>query len=212
MASLIALCNQALAEVAKGQIASLDESSLEARECNRFAQSLLNEMADWSDEIPLGRKREVLAEIANPRDAEWLYAYAVPADMATPIAIRQDADAAHDLPVSGPWTFPWQDTEDLAFLHENGVIYTNVETATLIYTTATIEAAALSPLMQRAFVLELAARIAGPLTKDPKMVEAKARQAEIARQRAIADEENKNPRRTRRYTSDAEYARLGYDP
>lgn len=211
MASLIALCNQALAEVAKGQIASIDESSLEARECNRFAQSLLNEMADWSDEIPLGRKRGALAEIANDRPAEWLYAYAAPDDMATPIAVRQVQDAAGDLPTSGPWTFPWQDTEDLAFLHENGVIFSNVETPTLIYTVDTIEAATLSPLMQRAFVLELAARIAGPLGKDPKMVEAKARQAEVARQRAVADEENKNPRRGRRYTSDAEYARHGYD-
>ena len=47
MATLITLCNQALAEIAKGQIASLDESSLEARECVRFAQPLLNEMIDW---------------------------------------------------------------------------------------------------------------------------------------------------------------------
>lgn len=209
MASLIQLCNQALAEIAKGQIASLNESSLEAAECVRFAQPLLNEMADWSDEIPLGRTRAVLATVANDRDAEWLYAYSVPAGMGTPIAIRQAEEAATDLPISGPYTFPYQDDEALAFLHEAGVIYTNVETATLIYTRAEIEAAELPPLGQRAFVLELAARLAGPLAKDSKVVDAKARQAEVARQRFVADEENKNPRRDARYVSQAEYARSG---
>jgi hypothetical protein len=209
MASLISLCNQALAEVAKGQIASLNEVSLEARECVRFAQPLLNEMADWSDEIPLGRTRAVLAAITNDRDAEWLYAYAVPAEMGTPIAIREAQEAADQLPISGPYTFPYQDEDQPAFLHEGSVIYTNVEAATLIYTRAEIEASELPPLGQRAFVLELAARIAGPLVKDHKIVDAKAKQAEIARQRFIADEENKSPRRDRRFTSAAEYARHG---
>lgn len=209
MASLISLCNQALAEIAKGQIASLNESSLEARECVRFAQPLLNEMADWSDEIPLGRTRIALAVTANDRDAEWLYAYAVPNGMGTPIGIREAQEAADDLPISGPYTFPYQNDDMPAFLHEGGVIYTNVEDATLIYTRAEIEANDLPPLGQRAFVLELAARLAGPLVKDHKIVDAKARQSEIARQRFIADEENKNPRRDARFTSAAEYARHG---
>lgn len=209
MASLITLCNQALAEIAKAQIASLNEASLEARECVRFAQPLLNEMADWSDEIPLGRTRGVLAAIANDRTAEWLYAYEVPSDMGTPIAIRQEEEAASDLPIAGPYTFPFQDEQTPAFLHEGSAIYTNVENATLIYTRATIEASELSPLGQRAFVLELAARLAGPLVKEPKVVDAKARQAEIMRQRWVADEENKNPRRDGRYISAAEYARHG---
>lgn len=210
MASLITLCNQALAEIAKGQIASLDENSIEAREANRFAQPLLNEMIDWSDEIPLGRTREVLAEVANDRKAEWLYAYAEPDDLGSPIAIREVQDDALDLPIAGPYTFPWQDIEPIPFLHEGGKIYTNVETATLVYSKSTIEAADLSPLMQRAFVLELAARMAAPVAKwDERKIDAKARQAEVARQRALADEENKNPRRTPRYISEAEYARQG---
>lgn len=209
MAALITLCNQALAEIAKGQIASLNESSLEARECVRFAQPLLDEMIDWSDEIPLGRTRGVLAPVANDRAAEWLYAYAVPADMGSPVAIRMVQDDADYLPIAGPYQFPYQEAEPIAFLHEGSTIYTNVETATLIYNKSTINADDLSPLMQRAFVLELAARLAGPLSKDSKVVDAKARQAEVARQRAIADEENKNRRVEPRYISEAEYARHG---
>ena len=34
--------------------------------------------------------------------------------------------------------------------------------------------------------------------------------AELARARFIADEENKNPRSSPRYTSEVEYARAGY--
>lgn len=209
MASLISLCNQALAEIAKDEIASLDEGSYEAKQCTRFAEPLLTEMIDWSDEIPLGRTRGALALTANDRDAEWLYAYAAPSDLGSPITIRETADAAYGLPISGPFDFPLQDRDSIAFAFEGGKIYTNVENAVLVYSRSTITAGDLSPLMQRAFVLELAARLAGPLSKDQRVVDAKARQAETARQRAIADEENKNPRRSTRYVSEAEYARHG---
>lgn len=209
MASLITLCNMALAEIAKAQIASLDEGSLEARECKRFAEPLLAEIIDWSDDMALSRKREVLALTVNDRPAEWLYAYAVPNDLGAPIAIRGAEEAATALPLSGPFNFPLQDAAPIAFCHEAGRIYTNAEDATLIYSKATISAPDLSPLLQRAFVLELAARIAGPLVKDPKIVDQKLRQAEAARHRAVADEENKVPRQQARYISEAEYARHG---
>jgi hypothetical protein len=167
-------------------------------------------MIEWSDEIPLGRKRAVLAAVTNDRPAEWLYAYAPPDDMGKPIAIRQVEDSATCLPLGGPFTFPLQDAQPLAFEYDGGTIYTNVETATLIYTRSFIDASELSALMQRAFVLELAVRLASPLGKwDANKIAAKAKQAEIARDRAIADEENKNRRTDRRYVSDAEYARAG---
>lgn len=210
MASLIDLCNRALAAVAVGQIGSLDEPSLEAREVRRFAQPLLNEMADWSDMIPLGRKRDVLALLPNDRPAEWNYRYAAPADMAQPIAIRSVQPDASQLPIAGPYNFPMQDAVPLAFIHEAQSIYTNVENATLIYTGDQIPVTDLSPLMQKAFTDELAARVAMPLTKD---VNVYARLANIAMQSritALTDEENKTDRRQVRYVSEAEYARMGY--
>lgn len=209
MAALIDLCNRALAAVAKGQIASLDEPSLEARECKRFAQPLLNEIADWSDIIPLGRARAVLAEMPNDRPAEWNYCYAAPAGMAQPIAVRAVQDTAGKLPLGGPHTFPLQDEMPLAFIHENGRIYTNVPSATLIYTRSEITAPELSPLLQKAFTDELAVRIAMPLTKDAKLVQALASSAAYSRSVALADEENKTDRRQVRYVSEAEYARMG---
>jgi len=210
MAALIDLCNRALAAVAKGQIASLGEESLEARECKRFAQPLLNEIADWSDLVPLGRRRVVLAETPNDRPAEWLHRYSAPADMAQPIAIRSVEAAATFLPTGGPYNFPLQDAITLPFTHEEGSIYTNVAGATLIYTRSEIDVTELSPLMQKAFADELAARIAMPLTKDVKVAQTLANAAMYSRTTALTDEENKTDRRQIRFASEAEFARMGY--
>lgn len=211
MAALITLCNQALAAIAAGSIAALNETSIEARECSRFAQTLLDEMAEWSDSFSLGRKRVVLAEIDNDRPAEWLYAYAKPSDLGTAIAIRAVEENAYDLPIGGPYTLPTQDSQPLAFVVEGNAIYSNVETATLVYTKATTEAADLSPLGQKAFVDELAARLAVPVKKaGARDVEALIQRAQVSRQRWVADEENKVPRYGTRYVSEAEYARAGY--
>lgn len=209
MATLIELCNRALANIAKGQIGSLNEASLEARECNRFAQPLLDEMISWSDNIPLGRRRVVLALVENDRPAEWLYAYAAPAGMETPLGIRRVEDAATDLPEGGPFDFPLQDAYPLRYLHENGKIYTNVETATLIYTRSSIDASDLGALMQKAFEDELAFRISMPLTKDPKVKQSLAPIAAASRVTALAHEENKMGQRQTSYVSEAELARMG---
>lgn len=206
--ALIQACNEALAQIAAGQIASLTENSIEARECSRFAVPLLAEMADWTPWRSL-RKRVVLAAVTNDRPAEWLYAYAAPADLADPLAIRGEEDAATNLPLSGPYPFPWQDAQPLAFLFEGALIYTNVENATLVYSSSRLEAGALSPLMRRAFVLELASRIALAIKKDVKISQAMQQQAEAARQRAIADEENKVRSHAPVYVSQAEWARAG---
>jgi len=208
MAALIDLCNRALAQIAAGQIADFTEGSIEAREVSRFASPLLLEVADWT-EWPWMIKRQALASVANDRPAEWLYAYAEPSDLAQPLAIRQVEDDATDLPIAGPYPFPYQDTMPLAYLHEGGRIYANVPTATLVYAKNTMEAGDMPPLVARAFELELAARIALPIKKDARVAQVLQQQAETARARAIADEENKRVHRPARYASDAEYARAG---
>jgi hypothetical protein len=208
MAALIDLCNRALAQIAAGQIADLNEGSIESREASRFAQSLLSELADWT-EWPWLIKRAALPQVANDRPAEWLFAYAEPSDLAQPLAIRRVEPDATCLPIAGAYPFPFQDAVPLAYLHEGRKIYTNVEQATLVYAKSTIDAGDLPPLVARAFELELAARIALPIKKDAGLATALQRQAEIARARAIADEENKRSHRPPRYVSDAEYARMG---
>lgn len=209
MSSLITSCNDALAEIYKGRIDDLDEGSLEARECARSAPLILEEMADWSDSFVFARKRVQLASVTNDRPAEWLYAYASPPDMLAPLMIRQVETAATDLPIGGPWTFPHQDSIGLAFANEAGLIYSNVKTATLIYTRKNIEVGDLPPLGRRAFTLELATRLAWSLAKDKDLAARKKREAMQAKMEFIADEENKHPRASPRYISEVEYARQG---
>lgn len=209
MASLIELCNRALANIAKGEIASLNEANPESKQCVRFAQPLLNEMIAWSDNMPLGRRRVVLAALTNDRPSEWLYAYAKPSDMETPLAIRRKDDPATCLPEGGPYNFPLQDGQGLRFLLEGDKLYSNVAAATLIYTANSLQASELGGLMQEAFVNELAVRISMPLTKDPKVKQALIPLARESRGNAIAHEENKMPQRQVTYVSEAELARMG---
>lgn len=208
MASIITLCNEALSTIAAGQIAALTEDSLEARECKRWAQTILDEMADWSEWIDL-IKRATLAVVTNDRGAEWLYAYAPPADMADPIDLRETEDDATSLQPFGLGDYPQQDTSPIPFTYEGGVIYTNIEDAILVYSGNTFDVGRMKPLVRRAFVTELAFRLALPIKKDAKLAQFLQSLALQARNLAISDEENKNPRRQPRYVSDAEWARLG---
>lgn len=207
--TLIDLCNRALASIAAGSVASLTEGSIEARECNRFAQALLDEMAEWSAELPLLERRVALAALTNDRADEWLYCYALPTDCADPLLIRETSGDASFVPMAGPHNFPLVDQETNAFTVGNGRIYCNVVNALLVYSKAGLAASDLSPLGGRAFETELAARICFPVKKDAKMAGTLAQYADIARKRWLADEENKRPRRQTRYISEAEYARWG---
>jgi len=64
-------------------------------------------------------------------------------------------------------------------------------------------------LTARAVALELAARLAMPLKKSRELKKEKVAEAEVARQRAIAESENRSPRRQTDYISEADYARWG---
>ncbi len=210
MANSIQIANEALAEIAADSIAAFDENSVESREAKRFFAPVLEEILDWA-EWGFGVKRVVLAELVNDRPAEWLFCYAKPSDMASAKSIRADEEIAYSLPTYGPMTQPWQDSFPLHYIVEGEKIYTNVETASLVYASNDVDADELPPLVRRAFALELAARMAWPVKKDAALADRLVRKAEAARSRAMADEENKNPRMAPRYVTDAEYARLGFE-
>lgn len=208
MAALITLCNEALSTIAAGQIASLTEDSLEARECKRWAGTILEEMADWTAWSSLV-KRVVLASVTNDRASEWLYAYAPPEDMADPLDIRETENDATDLPTQGLGTYPLQDASPIPFTYEGGVIYANIPNAKLVYSGNAFDVGVIKPLVRRAFVTELAFRIALPIKKDARLAQTLQVLAQRARNEAISDEENKNPQRAPRYVSWAEWSRAG---
>jgi hypothetical protein len=210
MTALITACNSALAKIAKEPITSLEEGSIEAQYCALFALEVLSEMADWMIWPDL-IKRVVLAEVVNDRPAEWLYAYALPADYGEAILIRGQQEALLSAPeLATPYTMPVQDRQRLAFLIEGKKLYSNTPEATLSYSTSTLDAAELSPMMRRAFIDELAFRLSVPVAKMASQRRAELQQEAFAsKYEAMADAQNKSPQIAPTYVSLAEYARMG---
>lgn len=211
MADIITSCNEALSKIAKGLITALTESSVEAKYCNLLQQPLVDEMADWCS-WPQLIKRQTLVAVTNDRPAEWVYAYAKPSDYGEPIAIRKVEDDLTTAPlVETPYTLPQQDKYPLGFIVEGGKVYTNVETAALVYSSSTLTFADFTPMMRRAFVDELAARLAAPVAKlSMGRVDVLKREAMVSKLDAISHAENKNPRQEVKFTSMSEFAREGY--
>jgi hypothetical protein len=226
MASLIDCCNRALAEIAAGSISSLSDGSMESRECNRFAQALVSEISGWH-EWGWQIVNVALAEVPNDRRHEWHHAYGLPSDMERPLCVRDHHCYAeggdqislpegvwvdverHRFPVRGNFPFPAQDASPVAYIIEGEALYTNARDARLHYFKVITDIGQCPPQVARAFELQLAARIALPLKKDAQLAAAINQQAELARQRAIADDINRHPRPPAIFTSDAAYARTG---
>jgi len=208
MATLDEICNMALAEIAAGPIIDVTDNSIEAREVSRFAAPLMAEVSLWSD-WSWAVARATLTAATNDRPAEWTQAYIVPANCARPLAIRAAQSDAAFLPQGGPYPFPVQDAVPLAFLHEGGLIYSNVCDATLVYVAVLTDPTLLPPLVQRAFALELAARVAVPIRKDTGLARELGLAAEMARARAIAEDYNQRIGAPASFVSQAAFARAG---
>ncbi|MGA1851289.1 hypothetical protein VH570_10705 [Sphingobium sp. HT1-2] len=210
MASQLDICNDALSEIAADPINSIDEASSSGFYCKQHYPRVIAEMVTWTDFDFLIR-RTVLALQPNDRKGEWLYRYGKPSDLADAIAVipKVEEQRTH-LPAAGPYNFPaWDALGKLPFIIAGGSIYTNVAYAILEYQVNAIDPAVIDPLTARACVLELATRLVMPLKKSRNLKGDLIKQAEVAKQRAIAESENRSPRRSTSYVSEAEYARMG---
>src|SRR5688500_2067500 len=139
MASRIDICNQAIAELPAEFIQSIDENSLRARECRRFYPQIISEMLDGTHDWSFANRRVSLAALGtNDREAEWLYAYALPADLGSPVRIVPDLAA---LGFAMPTLLQGQSYAnvlagvpaqyEIAYIIENGVLYTGAADAVL---------------------------------------------------------------------------------
>jgi hypothetical protein len=82
----INLWNDALNELAAAPVNSVDEASLEAKQCRACYDRVVAEMLeahDWSFQLA----RQPLAPLTLDRPGEWLYAYAAPSDIAKALGI-----------------------------------------------------------------------------------------------------------------------------
>jgi len=187
MATEVDICNLALAHLGDdATIASLNppEGSAQAEKAARFypiARNTLLEMHTWN----FASKRGNLALTTNSLD-QWDYAYIVPADMMSPIAIISPTAqndyatrmSAGDTPggitsnyaptiVAGQYT-PQQ------FSLEGDLIYTNQENAMLRYQAFITDPSLFSSLFVITLSWHLASMLAGPVIKgDQGAAEAK---------------------------------------
>lgn len=187
MADQISICNMALAEVVAAPIESLNEASLEARETGRYYEQALQSMLE-SHPWGFATRRVTLAPIVNPRPSEWAGAYAMPNEVARPLKVMP---ASRISGVQGWWLDDTIIGEDYSI--EDSVLYCHLLDPVLAFTTKAITAAALPAKFVDAFALELASRIVMPIKKSREMKGDLLKQAEIAKQRAMADDMNRQP-------------------
>jgi hypothetical protein len=194
----ITICNLALGELRAPAIADIAEDSIEAQNCARYypqCLKLLLERHDWS----FATRIAALAELSdNPRASEWLHAYALPVDCATP---KRLVPPAGDAPAC--WPVEWGQ----AFIVEAGLLYSQLPGAVLEYSAADIPEAVMPALFADALAFALAARLAVPIRDSREMKGQLLQQAELAVTRAIADDANREPQHDVPFTDEVSMAR-----
>lgn len=214
--SMISICNGALDECPSATINSLEDDAPEARACKRRYLPTLEDLLAEHDYDGAVR-RVALGQVTNDRVGEWAYAYAYPDSVAStkrvlPTYTANYVGTAYTLlPGQFAWTglgfFPAN--IGVPFIVAGQVIYTNMVNAVLEYITTDIRLTDFRPLFFRALELELAARIVMPLLKDRGRQRELIGMAEIARQRAMADDLNNSPDRSFDFVSEDAMVRLG---
>ena len=187
----ITVCNLALGELRAPPIVDIAEDSLEARECARYYPQCLRillERHDWA----FANRRAALGELAvNDRAKEWAHAYILPAGCATALRLVTAHGGAVD------------------FIVENRTLYTQLADAVLEYAANDVTDSEMSGLFVDALAFALAARLAVPIRDSREIKGQLLQQAEIAWQRAVAEDRNRQPERDAAGIDTVALVRLG---
>lgn len=169
MTSAVKICRAALSHIgSEANISSIDppDGSVEAGFCESFfdiARLELIEPGSWSFTL----KRATLAEVTNESTA-WAYAYAMPSDLVR--ALRVLTTGSID------------DRKGVPFTVEGQVLFTNQESAVLIYSCDVTDVSKFTGSFISAFGYLMAGYLAGPIIKGAEG----ARMGESMRQRAMS--------------------------
>jgi len=162
MTSVVAICNRALANIAKQRIDALDEGTAEARACRLFYEPVRDAVLQ-SYPWRCAGKTVALAEVASPPSSPWLHAYQRPFDCLRVRWIRPNYST------SDRCVLTLQQEVSIPYDVDGDLIFCNLPVAFLRYTSRLADVTSLSPLLAEAIEWHLAARLAMPLTKDPKI-------------------------------------------
>jgi hypothetical protein len=187
----VEICNKALDRLAQSPITSLDPptpNGTGARSCAihyKDTVAKLLALHHWN----LATKRATLADVTNARDAEWLYAYQKPTDMAFPVAISATAGGTGVQYYRGLGGLLATLAGRPVFLLSGDTLFSNVS-GPLDYVSYDITEADFTPDFEEVVVLNLLAVIAYPITKDRKLAERFAVDAAQAMNMAITNNLN----------------------
>lgn len=202
--SQISICNQALDLIRASTIADINEASLEAEKCALHYPAAVSRMLEGPYDFSFANQRVQLALTANARPNQWRFAYLVPQNCASPIAVLRNSVGSNIPDQNDLWH--WRDRgRDYSepYEIEAGIIYTNVCNAWFDYSINDIDGVIISSLAADALVLELASRIVVPIKGDSAAKKDLIGQAELAWQRAIANDQNRQPQHYGDYVSES---------
>lgn len=191
------ICNLALAELPDKPIATMDEASLQARECRRVYKHAVDELLQahpWT----FAKTRLALAQLTNDRPSEWAYAYALPADlgMVRKVVNAQTLPDPTALLLVGQTFAPiganslWDRAPAQPYVIAGRTLYSDVLGAVLEYLPADELEGTFSPLFVKALYFDIASRICTPLTKKSDKKKELVTQAELWKARAQAADLN----------------------
>lgn len=188
------------------RIDHLDDGSLQAEKCVTAYQPALELLLEDHD-YDFAVHREALAETANDRSSEWAHAYALPDMLARPRYVLPSEDGAVLLRSYGG--LPSYDVA-VPYRISGGKLYTDTAAAVLDFITNAPSENRFTAKFARALALELACRIVMPLKKSSKREAELIRMAEVARDRAKADDMNRDPDEQIEYVPAVQAARIGW--
>lgn len=216
--SQLDISNLAVGMLPATPIISVDENSLEARECRRFYPQVLADMMEGPHDWSFANQRLNLASLAvNDRSDLWLYAYALPSNLGNPIRVLPNLSSlgiSPPVPLAGsPYTEVWPAM--IAYLEmpyeiEGGNLYTNAASAILEYTINDVTGLLIGQPAITAIATDLALRICVPVKKDSAREKELITKSELAWQKAITDDRNRQPQQDGQYESESIAARHGY--
>jgi hypothetical protein len=204
--SAVSLCNMSLGMVSESKtISSLEDPGQNAQSCKRWYKPVvarLLEMHHWG----LATKRASLVAIANTRLTEWLYAYAVPDDMAFPVGIALENGVSSVSYYRGLAGLIGMAYGKPIFQFHNGTIFSNLQ-GELEYVSFDITEADFTASLADIIVVMLASRLALELPKDYELSEALAKEAMGKINLAITTNLNSGDRQYGMNVSEAELVR-----
>lgn len=212
--NIVQICNEAIGDLPAHPIVGIDDDRPEARECSRYLNGVVADLIGLHD-FSFARRRVELATITNDRAGEWGYAYALPDEHSSSVRLVWNYDATSNLMVVTPLLYwPAQDMgyNLLDYVEADGKLYANLENAVLEYSVDAVEPNKWPALFAQAVIRTLASRIYRPILGEKADTQEQAykdNKAQRAVNEAIADDLNRNPRRRKTYTSEAEMARGG---